>query len=204
MNPCPYDRQRGAIMVIVLAFIALAVPLVTGALGLASTLSIDSRIKTRLAKGQYSTIAGNQHAIYRIFYESGYTEGLTEGVEDNYVIDINGEQITVSVLKLSDPVNDPPPPDADSSRKFQTVKIVVPASASPNVQTTFTYTVTVENRDSEPEKLNKVHDRLEPGFAYVAGTTSGVTTGDPSIAVLDDGNERLPDQRMGHHSLGWE
>ena len=107
MNRCPYHRQRGAIMVMVLAFIALAVPLVTGALGLASTLSIDSGVKTSLAKSQYSVIAGNQHAVYRVVYESGYAAGLQEGVEDNYVVDINGEQISVSVLKLSDPVNDP-------------------------------------------------------------------------------------------------
>ena len=41
-------------MVTVLAFMALSVPLRTGALALATTLSVDSRVKTGIAKSQYS------------------------------------------------------------------------------------------------------------------------------------------------------
>ena len=44
----PLAGEGGAALLITVAFMALAVPLITGALGLASTLSIDSRVKARI------------------------------------------------------------------------------------------------------------------------------------------------------------
>jgi uncharacterized repeat protein (TIGR01451 family) len=167
----------------VLAFMALAIPLVTGGLALASTLSIDSRVKNRIARDLYSLLGATQHSVYRIVYEEGYTDGLTPGVEDSYDITLNGETVTVTVMKLSDPAGNPPPPSADSSRKLQVLKTVDPATAAPYSLTTLTYTVTVENRDDQSENLQKVRDGLPPGFSYVSGSTSGVTLADPTIKI---------------------
>ncbi len=172
-------------MLMVFAFIALAVPLLSAALGLASTMSIDSGVKNRITKSQYAVIGGNQHAIYRLFYEAGYAESLTEGVEDSYSVTVAGEQITVSVTKLSNPNSNPPPPNADNSRRLQTLKSVEPTTAAPSTPTTFTYTITVENRDDKQVNLNKIHDRLPTGFSYVGGST----TDDPTIVMeTADGN----------------
>jgi hypothetical protein len=67
-------------MVMVLAMMALSTPLVTGALGLASTLAIDSRVKSQRVMSQYATMGGVEHAIYRLTYEEGYAESLPLGV----------------------------------------------------------------------------------------------------------------------------
>lgn len=178
-------REEGLALIAVLAFMALAIPLITGGLALASTLSIDSRVKTRIARDLYSLLGATQHSIYRIVYEDGYADGLTAGVEDSYDIALNGETVTVTVLKLSDPPGNSPPASADSSRKLQALKTVDPVSAAPYSLTTFTYTITVENRDDQSENLNKVRDGLPPGFSYVSGSTSGVTLADPSISIKE-------------------
>ena len=174
--------QKGVSLVIVLAFMALSVPLITGALGLASTVSIDSRIKTTIAKSQYATMGGVQHAIHRLTNEAGYLTSLTAGVPSTYTLTLGGEDVDITVEKLV--VLPPPPSDigTDASQRVQTTKVVTPTTAQPDTLTDFTYTITVENRDDEERNLTKVHDRLPSGFSYVPGSTSGVTTSDPSIS----------------------
>ena len=191
-------RQEGVGLVMVLAFMGLTVPLITAALGLATTLSVDSRVKNGILKSQYSVLAGTQYALYRVIYETGYIESLPTGVPDSFSITINGTDVTVTVLNTNEPPGVPPPPSSDNSRRLQATKTVNPVTASPSVLTTFSYAITVENLDDEPENLKKVHDRLPPGFVYLAGTTSGVTTDDPVI-VNYPGGQGEP----GYQELTW-
>ena len=95
--------ETGAVLVVVLAFVVLAVPLVTGALGLVSTLSIDSGEKTRNIKSTYATMGGLEHATYRLVYEDGYAESLPLGIPTNYGITINGIDVTVALIKTNEP-----------------------------------------------------------------------------------------------------
>ena len=44
------------------------------------------------------------------------------------------------------------------------------------------YTITVANSATGPVAIQSVEDTLPAGFTYVAGSTSGATTGDPTIA----------------------
>ena len=69
-------HESGAAMLMVLAVIALTTPIVVGILGLASTLAIDSGVKADITRSQYTAIGANEHATYRLFYESGYSDGL--------------------------------------------------------------------------------------------------------------------------------
>ncbi|MBI4340322.1 MAG: DUF11 domain-containing protein [Chloroflexi bacterium] len=180
--------EKGIALVAVLAFMVLALPLVMAALAFASTLSLDSGVKTRILKRQYALLGASQHAIYRVAYEPGYMDGLEAGVPAIYSLDLNGETVTVTIEKMVDPPEAPPPPNTDSSRRLQTYKEVTPTSASPGVYTVFTYTIIVRNQDDEPEKVTKVHDGLPPGFTYLAGSTTGETTNDPAITTHDDGS----------------
>ena len=165
---------------------AISVPLVTGALGLASTLNVDSRLKTDITKGQYSALGGDQDAIYRILYEDGFTDSVPVGSEITYTVTLNGEEIEITVAKLSDPVTDPPPPNSDNSRRIQTSKSVAPESAPVDTLTTFTYTVIAENRDNEQENLRKIYDVLPSGFSYLLGSTTGVTNDDPTVTLVEN------------------
>ncbi|MCH8898077.1 MAG: DUF11 domain-containing protein, partial [Chloroflexi bacterium] len=157
-------------MLIVIAFMCLAIPMIVSTLGLASTLSIDSQVKTEILKNQYSALGADQYA------QNIIQQGLPPG---SYPITLNDELVAVTIAALPPPA--PPPPAADNSRRLQTSKVVTPTTAVASTLTTFTYTITVTNGDDESENLNKIHDLLPAGFSYIAGSTSGVTTADPTI-----------------------
>ncbi len=71
-------------------------------------------------------------------------------------------------------------------------KTVTPEIALPLKPTTFTYTITVENIGSVKVNLKKLQDVLPPGgFTYVSGSSSGITTSDPTQELQPDGRWKL-------------
>jgi uncharacterized repeat protein (TIGR01451 family) len=44
------------------------------------------------------------------------------------------------------------------------------------------YTITISNPNPDDVTLNSITDMLPPGFSYVIGSTTGVTTSDPSVS----------------------
>ena len=155
----------------VLAFMALAVPTLTAALSLAGTLSIDSQVKTRILKSQYSALCGDQYAQYLI------GENQAPGT---YPIICNGETVGITISDVP-PIAGPPPP-ADNSRRLRTNKTATLTTVPVNTLTTVGYTITVVNGDDDSSNLTKIHDLLPAGFSYVAGTTTGIFTDEPSIS----------------------
>jgi len=160
--------QKGVAMIMVIAFMALSVPMITGALSLSGSLSKDSAVKTEILKRQYSALGGDQWGNYII------EEGLPPG---DYPIDLNDDPITVVVGDLPSMLY--PPPPADDSRRLFSTLTVTPESVPPADYTPpgpfpefFTFTITVTNRDDEPEGLTKIHAVLPPGFEYVDDSTT--------------------------------
>lgn len=104
--------------------------LVISSLGLASTLSIDSRVKTGILKSQYSGIGGLEHALYRLLNEEvadpeggpdpiPWRDTLEIGVPAAYSIGLNGQPTDITVEKVSAPKGIPPslpPLGSESSR----------------------------------------------------------------------------------------
>jgi hypothetical protein len=58
------SEEGGMGTLMVVGFMALSVPMLTAALGLAATLSHDSQVKNKLAKDQYSSIGAFQYVRY--------------------------------------------------------------------------------------------------------------------------------------------
>ena len=193
--------EQGLAIIFVLAFMALAVPLTTGALKVASTLSIDSRVKTENALDHYSLVGATQHPIYRILYEEGYADSIPAGGEDTYTINLNGVELTISLTKASEPPDEPVPSwesnPPDNNFELQTTKVVSPTTTAAMTPTTFTYTITVQNLSPEPQPLNKVQDGLPAGFVYVSSSTSGITTVEPSVKSQGGGGNP-------HDALIWD
>lgn len=178
------DSESGVAMVMVLVLVALSVPLVTTALGLSSTLAIDSGVKTRLLEGQYSALGSTEYVLYRILYEAGFPENLTPGIPDIQTITLNGESMDIVTVIDVGSAEAPPPPDVPG---LTTTKGVTPTTASVNTLTTFTYTITIENTGAGSIGVTEVHDGLPPDFSYVASSTTGVTTDEPSIQTRSNG-----------------
>ena len=172
--------QQGVAMIMVIAFMSLSIPMITGALSLSSTLSRDSTVKTEILKRQYSALGGDQFGGYCI--QNGCPLG------DN-PIELNDDPI--SVVIGNPPSELYPPPPADDSRRLSSSITVTPDWKSPGAFSVgdppvpnpqpFLFTVTVTNRDNDPEGLTKIHAMLPPGFDYVDGSTGGVTFKDPAV-----------------------
>ena len=175
--------EEGVAMIMVLAFMVLAVPLITAYLGLASTLSIDSRLKTGRMMSQYATMGGVEHLVYRLVYEDGYAEGLPLGQAVSYIITLNGIDVTITVTMT----NEPPPPDAVppsvANRAFRITKSVYPTSVVADTQTTYTYTAQLSNMTDTEKTITQFKDDFPEGLTYITGSTSGLTTSDPSIVA---------------------
>ena len=169
-------------MIMVIAFMALSIPLITGSLAFASTLGRDSVVKTEILKRQYSALGGDQWGSYL----------KTPGCYD---LDLNGDPVNVCVEGAPGILSEPPP--ADNSRRLFTSITIDRTTAFPSppappdpVPEIFTYTITVTDRDDEPEKVTKIHATLPPGFAYVDDSTTLAVPGpmaysDPSIQGQD-------------------
>lgn len=59
-------------------------------------------------------------------------------------------------------------------------KTAVPVFVQPGVSTNVTYNITITNQQGSTDKIVEILDYLPPGFSYVMGTTSGLTTNDPN------------------------
>ncbi|MCI0816104.1 MAG: DUF11 domain-containing protein, partial [Chloroflexi bacterium] len=174
--------ERGSAMIVVLAFLVFVVPSVTAALSFAATASTVSGAQTRSAIAQYTATGGAEHGLYRVVHEAGYADGLVLDAADLYTVLINGRTVNVSVTKLSATVFDPPPSTYNSKQRLYAEKAVTPETASPSTLTTFTYTITVTNGSKTAKGINQMVDELPAGFSYVGGTTTGLTTNDPTVS----------------------
>lgn len=184
--------QSGVAIILVLSFMALAVPVTAGALTVASTLSTDSQVKTETALDQYTLIGATQHAVYRMLYEEGYAESIPLGGQDTYSITLNGESVDVTVGKSADPPTDPDPAWETEYivgiRPMQVLKVVTPTTTPALTLTTFEYTLSVQNLSSIQQWVWTINDGLPPGFTYVPGSVSGLTTADPAVVNHTDGD----------------
>ena len=69
--------------------------------------------------------------------------------------------------------------------------VTITKSVTPNVviagdSETFIYTITMENRGTEELELGVLKDLLPEGFVYAPGSSSGMTTADPSLSQSND------------------
>ena len=183
------QREHGVGMVLVLALMALAIPIITAALGLASTLSIDSRVKTNIAKAQYTNLGIPDIVSDILINDPDFLDSLDDdldgdGIPDGgeFIIDINDDEVTVTVMPADPDVDDPT--DGEGLKVTKQVSPTIAPADFP-LPTTFTYTITVENTIGTPIQLKRIHDGLPPSFSYV-GPTSGVTSSNPTETWLDN------------------
>jgi uncharacterized repeat protein (TIGR01451 family) len=154
-------NEKGVAMVMVVAFLALAIPVVTAALALAGTLSLDSRTKNRIAREQYSNL-GIEEYLEHILDDPGDLQDWEDTTGCEETVDLNGEEITLTAdcTTPSDPPGDDSP--ALPNRQFRTFKEVFPETAEPNINTTYTYTIRVYNAAGVDDE--RTHGHLGHGY----------------------------------------
>ncbi len=167
--------QRGQAMILALAFMALAVPIVSSALILSTTLARDARIKTDLLKDQYCTIGAQQTALHLL--NLALLETTTTFV-------CNSDIITTTIAKIVEP---PTTIRTTPQGRLETTKQVDPTVQASS--TAVTYTLTVTNTKTEAVEPTLIVDLLPLGFKYVSSTTSmkdgaatEISTADPVVS----------------------
>ena len=165
-------RQEGQALVIVLAFMVLAIPMITGALSLATSVTIDSQVKTRILKSHYSGLGAHEQALHQLVAGGGATTTS---------ITLNGTTITTTVDKLASPPRDLPIYALQGT--LETSKTASPTAVSSTATTT--YTITVTNKKSAAVTVQSIYDELPTGFYYVTGTSIMKDSGGTVISTAD-------------------
>ena len=149
--------QEGQALVLVLALMVLSIPMITGALGLASTLLLDAQSKMRILRSQYAGFGAEQAALFNLLATPGSSTTTQE---------INGVIVTTTVVKLTSPPRELPTYALEG--RLSVSKTSNPTSTAANATTT--YTVVVRNPKAESVTVEKIIDILPTEFSYVAGT----------------------------------
>jgi uncharacterized repeat protein (TIGR01451 family) len=150
-------NERGISMAMVVGFLALSVPVVTGALALAGTLSQDSASKNRLAKVQYSSVGVQNYIEHMASTPAGLQAWVDLGCPG--ALPINGEVITFACdLPSAEPGDSP----SLTNRQFRSFKEVTPSAVAAGVDTLFTYTIRAFNDSGMDSKTH--HGHLGHGY----------------------------------------
>lgn len=168
------DRGGAATLTLV-GFLVLAVPVVLASVQLANTLIRVSGAYDRLLIRHYTAGAGAEKAFWQILNDPTFGDNLTPVDPcSETTLDINGETVIVTVCKTFTATN-------LQGQGIIVTKTVTPGTAPVDVETTFTYTLTLRNEGTGAANIKQIYDYLPPRFTYVAGSTTGLTTGNPSM-----------------------
>ncbi len=186
------NSEKGQALPLALVALAAGMLIVTPFLGYASSSLIGSRTYQQGMLEQYAADAGVEYATWQLKY-NGLADSLTtENPTANDSITVNNMTVNIVVTRVEEtfPPEPPPPPDGPQSWRIQLAKSVMPDSAPLGQQTTFTYTIYIENVGSSEVHLEEVRDRLPIGFVY-AGTISGLITTAQLTQELEGGQWEL-------------
>jgi uncharacterized repeat protein (TIGR01451 family) len=131
-------NQKGVSMIMVVGFLALAVPVVTAALALAGTLSLDSLVKGRLARTQFS-----YQGIPPLFENPPGDEPPEYWCDKT--IPLNKQQITLTCEDQPGPPGDAPPLVNRQLRSYKEVDRSAVTLAQLATDPTFTYIIRTFN-----------------------------------------------------------
>ncbi|HLF05297.1 MAG TPA: hypothetical protein VI855_08785 [Dehalococcoidia bacterium] len=152
--------QKGVSMIMVVGFLAIALPVVTAALALAGTLSLDSLVKNRLARDQYSHL-GVQSYIEHVANDPGWQDWVDEGGCGS-TIELNGQQITLNCAPPAGAPGDAPPLVNRQLRSFKEVNRSAVTLEQLAADDEFTYTIRVFNDAGADNETH--HGHLGHGY----------------------------------------
>ena len=183
-NPRLAQNQRGGIALLMLmAFIGLAVPIAVASLQTAAQLARNSGVYNRNLTGEYSAASGVEVVLHDALYDPNFDDGLGPNDPPKQIqADINGETVSVTVTKSYPSGYSNPTPFTPSSF-IEVTKSVTPQSAVPGTPTDYTYTISLENTGLTPFDINAITDELPLGLTY-KGPTSGISIEDPTTKMV--------------------
>lgn len=163
-------EEQGHAMIMALIVLTFGALLLPPTLGLMSTGAKSTAINTRHTAELYAADAGVEYAIWEI----------SRGLSPTSPITVNDITVDITV----GPVTELPYGPVVTGSGEHANWLHVSSSLVDNGGGTFIYTVTITNQGesgSPPIKLDEIGVGVPEGFTYVAGSSSGITTGDPQV-----------------------
>ena len=174
-------QERGGVAILmVLGFMALGVPIITGALGYANVLATDSTVKTDIVRRHYCELGFIEYVRYLALDSERWETWMDpDGINGSGTVTIDGCDDT---LLSMDPLSEGPgdAPDLSFQQLQISTKVVTPTEAPANTPTNFDYTITVKNLGTGTITLQRVTDFLPPHISYTGPTWGSIPTGEPT------------------------
>lgn len=181
------SHSSGHVLPLVLGLLAM------GSLAIAPFLSQIS-LTTRgfstmrsLSFESYSSSSGIEHARWRLQFESGFADSINQSSPTytyNYSINNASANITINRVSPLPPPAPTAPPGRPQSERAAINYAIVPSSITAGETAVVTITITITNLDTSNIKFKQIGDLLPPGFTYISGTASGVTSAEPVLQMV--------------------
>ena len=174
----PVHGARGGVAVLMLiGFIALAVPVTIAAVQSSGQLSRNSRVYDTRLTGMYNSGSAIEVALHKILADPSFDVGLTPSSPSKAMTaEANGETVNITVTKIFTS-------NAVDGQGLVVSKVVSPTSTPVDTATTFTYTITIKNEGTGTSEIEEIKDFLPPGMVYATSSTSGITTNEPVVRL---------------------
>ncbi len=179
--------EKGQVWALTLMVLAASSLLVVPTMSWGSTSLRSSNAAQQRVQDRYSSDAGVEHALWRLQYQSGFSNAVVTPVA--YSQSVNGRSASITVIAVATPVpptpTPTPTPSGTSGGHISIVSQVSPSTITPYQATTFTYTLYIQNYGTSKVHLDDVGDLLPSTFSYVAGsvTNNGITKGSGNITL---------------------
>ncbi len=175
--------QKGYVLPLSLVTLAVGALVLVPFLQYVYTGIKSSEISKDLTLERYSAEAGIQDAISRLKVNmDGFTDSLTpDNPTASYSITVNGVEIFITVKIPETPEEPELDLPVQAGPHLHVGKKVSKSWIEPNVVNTLTYTIETTNYGTCTLHLGEIGDILPFPFQYVSGSSSGMTTADPTI-----------------------
>lgn len=161
-----------------LVLMVMAAPVAVASARVTSSLAASSRVYERLLSERYAASAGMEATFYRLLRDPAFDDLTVEYPTKQFSVLSDGRQVDVTLTKIFSG-------DGLEGQGLDIDKTVSPTSAPAGVPTTYTYTIKLKNIGSDVSHIKRVRDMLGPGFTYVPGSVSGLTTDEPNVSTVN-------------------
>lgn len=185
-------------MLLVIAFMALSIPLITTGLGLSTVLSVDSKVKTQILNRQYCALGAMEYIRYVGRDPTRWNDFVSA---DEVEITICPEM----TLSVNQSLGQPAYLPFISSKKHRlfTTKLVDNKIDTISIPGGIVeYTVTVENKHRKSVDFKKLVDELPDGFSHEPGTST-LKRPDGTTVPLPDPVLKAPKKNGESAKLEW-
>ena len=181
------NRERGQALILVLILLVVGSLMIVPFLQLTNTVLKGRMMYAQFIKEDYATDAAIEYSLWRLNWEPGFTDDWTVGDNVTFEFTLNG--VTANITITMHTTEWLSGEGLERDQQIKMTKVVTPATALPNVATTFTYTITMQRLEPDDALFNPVEsvkDATDAGFVYVPNSSEldGVPFDDDDLTIL--------------------